>query len=435
MSRVRNPHGRVDFLVRSRVGAGWAAWAWRWSPLVGVALALPWLVDDLYTFLELRGALRAQGASALLLRLALLLAAWLGLGTFDQAVRGPDRGVVDLHPILPAPYVRALLARAARGAAPMLVTALVCLAPTVRDPALFAGGAVLLAGAWAAGLTLGLGVNLAAPALAARPAVAPLLDAVRGTNPRAQAAVIWAPGVALGLTGLAILAGNAGLEAALTGRPLGWAALALPWAAAAFGARLVFVDADTLARIPAVLGEIDSSYAAVEAAEEGRRVYLEWVVRLAPAPWRPELLRVLRQGWRAERGWLGASFVGAALLALSGWSDGAPASRTLVLAAALLGGVGLLGPRLRARDPAWLALVHPAVGRVPALAAALFGWSQVLVLGAVAPLLVRQGLGAAGEAALRLELVAAGMALAGARLPGSGYVLAAVALGAAGVWR
>lgn len=371
---------------------------------------------------------------ALVVRVALLLAGLLSLGTFDLVVRGPDRGVVDLHPVLARAYVRARLHAAARVAAPALAAALVILVPAWQDPALMLSGAVLLSGAWASGITLGVGVNLAAPSLAVHAGVAPVLDALRGPNPRAQAALIWAPAGALLVAGLALLAATAGLELAFAGTPAGYALLGLPWVAAGLGARAAFVDADTLARIPAVLGEVEATYAAVEAAEEGNRVYLEWVTRWVPRRLRPELLRVLRQGWRAERGWLGASFLAAVLAGLAAWSDRAGADRSLLLAGLLLAGVAALGPRLRARDPAWLVLVLPAAGRRAAVALAILAWGQAIVFAVVAALVVRQGLGVATVTGLRLELVLGALAAAGACLPAAGYVPAALLVCALGVW-
>ncbi len=412
-----------------------AAVAWRWAPVVAVAAALPLVLGDGLAGSVADPAGRRGAVLSLVVRVALLLAAWLSLRTFDLVVRGPDRGVVDLHPILARAYVRARLVAAVRGAGPALVAALVTLLPSWQDPALVVAGALLLGGAWAAGLSLGIGVNLAAPSLAVRDGIAPVLDALRGPNPRAQAALIWAPAGALFVTGLAILGATAGIEAAMAGNPAGYALCGLPWLAAALGVRAAFVDADTLARIPAVLGEVESTYAAVEAAEEGHRVYLEWTVRWAPGGWQPELLRVFRHGWRGERGWLGASFLAAALGALSAWSDAPGAGRSLLLAGLLLAGVGALGPRLRARDPAWLALVLPATGRAWALSLAIVAWGQVIVCAVAAALLVRQGFGVATLSWLRLELVLVVLAVVGARLPAAGYVPLAVLVCALGVWR
>ena len=55
------------------------------------------------------------------------------------------------------------------------------------------------------------------------------LDAVRGANPRPQAALIWAPGVALAIAGASVVVGAYGLTAG--GAGLG--ALGVPFATAA----------------------------------------------------------------------------------------------------------------------------------------------------------------------------------------------------------
>jgi hypothetical protein len=266
------------------------------------------------------------------------------------------------------------------------------------------------------------------------PALAGALDAIRGQNPRAQAALIWAPPVALALAGAGVVAGGAGLQAAFAGDARGYLALIVPFAVGAAGLRLAFVGGDTLARIPAVLGEVEAAYAAVEAAEEGRRVYLEWVVPWAPAAWRPELLRVLRAGWRAERGWLGASFLAALLVAAAGFTkEPALAGRAVQVGGLALAALGLVAGRIRARDPAWLRLTLPTPGLRPAMAAAVFAWGQVIVAAGAATLTVRQGF-VGVEAGLRLEAMLALFAALAAALPPAGYVPLALAVWALGVW-
>ncbi len=407
---------------------------WGLTPAIAVLGALPLLSNSVYSFTNLDEVGRRVGAVGLLDRVGVLMAAVLALRAYDLVVRGPDRGVVDLHPVRPGLYVAARLRRAALGAWPSLLAGLAALVPLRFDLQVLGLGALFVGGAWAAGLGVGIGVNLAAPALATRPGVSGLLDAVRGVNPRAQAALIWAPAVALAGAGLAVMGGGEALAVGLRGETWGYAGVLLPWIVGAAGARLAFVDGDTLARIPAVLGEVDASYAAVEAAEEGRAVYLEWIVPWAPPGLRAELLRVLRAGWRAERGWVGATFLGALVAAAAGWTDDpALAPRLVTVAGLSLAAFGLVGPRLRGHDPVWLTLSLPARGRATAVAVAIVAWGQVVVIGGVAALAVRQGVVAFASGA-RLEALLLLFAALGSRLPAAAYVPLALVLWALGGW-
>ena len=431
---VGNPYLLADARGRRADSGGAAHVLGRFAPVIAACLALPFLRDNLLSFAALSGVARSSGAVGAMVRVALLLAAVLALRAYDLVVRGPDRGVVDLHPMRATAYVRARLLRALREGAPTALAAGVVLLPVWPDLPTLLGGVALLLGAWASGVGMGVGVNLAAPTLGADPRFADALDVVRGQNPRAQAALVWAPAVTLAAVGLALVAAAGGLDSGLRGNSFGYFALSLPFVVAVFGARLAFVSGDTLARIPAVLGEVDAAYAAVEDAEDGRRVYLEWIVPRLPATLRPEVLRVLRHGWRAERTWLSASFLAAAVAAAAGWSSSPEAASRLVGAGGLAAvGIGLLGARLRAGDPAWLSRLFPTSNARFASLIVTFAWVQPVSLAGVATLLVRQGT-PAGGACLRLEAVAFAAAALGATLPVSGYVPAALIVWAVGVW-
>lgn len=431
MSRNRNPIAVVDSLSTAR-GGGSAGWA-RWVPPFAAALSLPLFEGNLLAFRHLEGADRVSGALGMFARVALVLTGVLSLRGYDLVVRGPDRGTLDLHPVPAVAYARARLARAAREALPTACTAFVFLLPVFDSPPLLLAGALLLGGSAAAGVCLGVGVNLAAPGLGTNPAMAGILDALRGANPRAQAALLWAPAGALFLGGLSVLGAMASLERALLGVDPGWAGAALPLVAVAIGARLAHTDADSLARLPAVLGEVEASWSAAETAEEGSAVYMDWVVPRLPAAWQRETLRVLRHGWRGERGWLSLGFVGAAMAAAAGFLDPQRPERAALVMLTAAAGVGLLGPRLRAREPGWLLLALPAPGRPLAHGVALWLWMQSIVLAGPIAMAVRN-LPGAGEMLLRGELSALALAALGARLSTGGYVAVAVLVVAAGAF-
>ncbi len=217
---VGNPYRLADSLGSRRSALGAASMVGRLAPIIAACIALPFLRDNLLSFAALSGAARSAGAVGAMVRVALLLAAVLALRAYDLVVRGPDRGVVDLHPVRAAPYVRARLWRALREGAPASAAAAVVLVPVWPDLPAFCGGIALLLGAWAAGVGVGVGVNLAAPALGADPRFADALDVVRGQNPRTQAALVWAPAVTLAGVGLSLVGAAGGLDGLDLGRQI-----------------------------------------------------------------------------------------------------------------------------------------------------------------------------------------------------------------------
>ena len=417
-----NPYARADERQRRarRRVEGWSALA-GWLPLVGALAALPLLRGGFYGFLDGSEAVVRDGIGGMTARVGLALAAGLSLGTYDEVVRGPDRGVVDLHPLHASLWLRARIASVARSRFRWFLLASVLLVPLWPRIDAIALCALVLAGAWIAGIGAGLGVNLAAPRLAMEPALAGVFDAIRGENPRLQAALLYAPGVALALFGSATLAGSWGATEVLLGHAAGWAGLTAPFAVGALGIVLAARNAPSMERLPALLGEIEAAWAAAESPEEARAVYLEWTVRMVPEALRRDLRRELRHLWRGLRPWVTGSWGLAVLALLAGWTDEAAGRARLawVGGAALLA-LGFAGVRLAATDPAWLDDLLPSSRRLPARVLAVFLVMQVVVLPANAALLVRQGT----TALLPLEGAALGLAvlgaISGARLRGHG---------------
>lgn len=399
--RQRQARHRIEGPLARLAGLG---------PLAG-AIAAVWLARDLYGTLLAGGeAAWAAGFTGVTARVGLVVAALLSLTTYDALVRGPDRGVIDIHPLLPRPWLLARMEGLVRDRLPWLVVALVFLLPLLPRTDAFALGALVLLGAWAAGLGVGLGVNLAAPGLATRPSLAGVFDTIRGPNPRLQAALLYAPGVALALSGTATVLAAWGAGRVLRGDLTGFIAMATPFALAAGGVVLAVRSAPAMAGIGAILGEIEAAWAESEAPEEARSVYLEWTVRLVPAPLRVALRKELRHLWRSHRAWVTGSWVLALLAGLAGWTE-APdgVARLAQVGAAALAALGYVGVRLGATDPPWLDTFLPLPGRLVARTAAVFAAMQVVIAVGTATLLVRQGAPAFG-ALLRLELVALGLA-------------------------
>lgn len=360
--------------------------------LAVAAAAVPLARGSLYRWVDGPPLAFQLGFSGLVARIGLCLGALLCLTTYDALVRGPDRGVVDLHPLLPRRYLSARLAEIFRARVWWLAVATTFLVPVWRHTDAVVLGVVVLAGAWVGGIGVGAGVNLAASGFATNPRWAPLLDAVRGENPRIQAAFLWAPGVALTGAGLATVAATVGLGDLLAHPDVvSYGLLLVPFLAGGAGVVLAYSSTDAMVRIPAVLADIEATWASVESARESRAAYLDWLVPRLPASMRAEFLKELRHGWRGLRPWLTGAWPLGLLGAAAGWTaDAAGAARLAWVGTAALGVVGFVGTRLAASEPGWLELLLPRRYRRRARALAIFSWMQPVIWPGVFAILVRQ---------------------------------------------
>ena len=421
---MSNPYRDVHALIRARRGRRWGTAALLiLSTGAATVLAQPVLLG----FLSV--GVMPLGVEAVTFRLGALIAAAMALHTYSDLVRGADRPVLDPHPVQPRPLLVALAARTARERVYLPLMAAAMLSPIGwmgGDWRAWAGASAVALGAWLCALGVGYAVHLGALWAALSPGLSGLLEAIRGANPRMQAALIYAPGVALAAVGTAVGMAASGLAGALGGWTPGWAFLALPplVGAAAWAAVPALADRYYV-RATAILTEIDAQWAGAEEAEEASRVYLDW---LAGAD-RPELLRALRHGWRRLRSWpLGGWGIGA-LAALAGWSDdpeGAARAMALAGAGALL--MTAIPTRMAEGDPPWL---DRALGISPArVAGARAGVAWLYAQGAILPPLLTLGLRQGGAAAALLLAVGEGLALLGA----AGGAAAAMRLRGRGVW-
>lgn len=414
-----NPYLNADSLRVARESGRLSEILARVGPAAASAAAMAITGDAPFAWTQGSESVYLAGAAGHAARVGVALAGAMALLAYGEGVRGPDRGLADLHPVLVAPYTAARRSATTRASWAWLGGALPLLLPLHHRPDALAAGAALVVGGWAAGQACGLALALAAPSLGASPTLAPLLDAVRGPNPRPQAALIWAPGVALAAAGLAVVAGAYGMAAG------GWglAALVLPWVVAV-AARRVRPSARDLCVIPAVLADVDASWAAVDAADDGQRVYMEGPVRWLPAPMRPEVLRHLRHGWREHRAFLNGAWLLVAVCVVAALSGEWLALPLLVATAAAL---GALGPRMAAHDPPWLDLALPRRGVARARALALAGWIGAALLLPTGALLAR------GHAPAALLVVGLGGVLAAAGGWMAPWPYAAASLGAVAV--
>lgn len=397
-------------------------------PLLASGLAAPLARPVLLGFLDgpRTPEIVAAGTEAITFRLGALLVGAMALSSFDALLRGPDREVLEVHPIDPRGLLPAIGGELLRRQVILPLMAAILLSPLLVHGQVRAwvGALVVLLGAWLCGLGLGAWINLGAVEAAESPRLRGLLELLRGDNPRLQAALIYAPGVVLAVGGLAVGLAAGGLSAGLQGHAPGWLFLGLPYLLGGLGAALALpLAARSWTRASRLLAEVDAAWAGQEEPEEERRVYLEWLAR-----GRPELLRALRQGWRVRRTWATGAWGLGLVGAFAGWSS-QPEAPAVVLAvagaAALL--ILALPARLAEGDPPWLdralGLRAPAVGLARAQVAALY--AQGALLPPLLALLVRQG-GRALLPALLLEALTLGLAPLSALL--------AARLGARAAW-
>lgn len=368
----------------------------RWRvvlPILAAVLAAPLARPVLMRLLD-AGRLEVA-VDAISVRAAMLVAAAMSLHTYSDLVRSPDRAVLDAHPVQPRSLVRAIAGRTARQRLYLPIMAAVLMVPVaqVGGVAPWLGCVGVVVGAWLGSLGVGFAVHLGAVWAARSPGLARALDALRGDNPRTQAALIYAPGFALFVLGIACAFASAGLSYAVAGNPVGWAFLLIPPGLGLLSWLAVPALADRYyVRATALLTEIDGLVAGADAggsSAEDRAVYLEWLARD-----RPELLRQLRQGWRAHRTW-GVGAWGLGLLGLlAAWStDPGVEGRLLSVVGGCLVLYALLPARLAQGDPPWL---DEALGVSPrAVDGARLGvawlYGQGVVLPALAAGLLRHG--------------------------------------------
>jgi hypothetical protein len=399
-----NPHFGVQ---GKRVARTWsAATAGAVAVAVGLAASTLW---------PSAGALLAAPdgvarLSALNLRIGTLLVAVAALRVYAALVRSDDRELLALLPVDSARVSLAALAGVALAGAWIPLAALVGLGPIVVDEPGRAGALVaFLFGTWALGVVASGIAFLAAVGLAEHPRWAPLLDLVRGSNLRTQAAFVYAPGVVLAATGLLIAASG---DAAARGEF--WGVLPM---AAALG---ILPAVPPLARrgwfrATIQLADVDGRHTALEGVEDARRVAWEGMLRWLPASWRPWALRDLRHGWRARRTWVnGAWLLGLVALAL-GWQaapDGPRIAAAASATAALL--LAAVVVPLAADEPPFLRSWLPPGGLAASGARALvvFAWIQPAVGLPAAGTLLRSG-SAAAMVVVRGEMGAAAGVLLG----------------------
>jgi len=379
---------------------------------------LPLVKEALFGFLPGEGdavpvAQWSTSLTAVASRIANLVAAAVILHSYSDLVRGPDRAVLDVHPIRSKELVAAIARHTLRSRLYLPAMGAILLLPVAIaggwPPYLGAVGLVL--SGWLAGLGVGFMVHLGGVWAAYSPTLASLLDALRGDNPRMQAALIYAPGVALAIVGISVEIAAIGLGAALSGWTVGFLWLGIPaivgfvaWSTVGRLAERYYVKASLL------LAEVDGAWGQVEQVETASEVYLQ---RLGNG--KPETLRALRLGWRSLRIYATGGWVAGVVVAIFSWSSPERAIFWGGLATVWVSTVAAMMP---SKDPIWLDRALGVNANKTMLSRGLVAW--VYGLAVVAPvsvlLMLQHGYWIHGLALVGLGLLGSGLSAAAAML-------------------
>ncbi len=343
----------------------------------------------------------AAGLQGIVLRLGLLIVAVTALDVYAALIRSDERAILDLHPVDPEQVSRYLMVRTERERWWVPIASAVLLLPVAVE-ATFVGYALcvvaLTAIFWMAFRASAL-MHLGAVSMAESDWAAPFLDLLRGSNPRAQAAFIYAPGAVLAATAGAVWLASLGVHIGTTGSNPGALFVIAPVAIGILAQRYVGgMSQRSWFRASPVLADIDARYSALEQEDDGLRVYLEFTLR-----WLPERLALyvekdLRHGWRLRRTGVTLAWAVGVLSALAGWSGNESAPVTSMVVGVLgVFALAINGVLMESDQPAflrdWLSVDAPAA--MAARGIAVLGWLQAAVWLALPVVWLRHGFGPA----------------------------------------
>lgn len=391
-------------------------------------------------FLDGPAGLLGPGLSGVVLRLGLILVGLTAIDAYGAILRSEDRDVLALLPVDPTQVVTAATLRLLLRRSVLLPACGVLMGPVALESGLWPWFLALLGlasvqlFAWPAAVC----TFLLAVHAAESPRWAPILDLLRGPNPRPQAAFLYAPGVVLLLSAGVLFAAMSAVAGGLELDPLSLSLLAVgPCLGLGAAAAIPWLSRRSWLRSTAVTTEIDARWEALRDRDDPGRgaVYLDWTVRFFPASWRRSLLHDLRHGWRGRRGWLSGAWIVGLAAAAAGWTE---ATTGLVRAVVVLGlGLGLVAGVVFAmeRDEPpflrWWLPSGPGPRHLPRIVVVAL-WAQPAVALAAAPVGLFGGWGALGLALALGEgyaLALASLAVGTSRLGSAGpflYALAAV---------
>lgn len=354
-------------------------------PLAVAAVLVPVVRPVFLGFLDDGPDALAAGLQGIVLRLGLLIVAVTALDVYAALIRSDERAILDLHPVDPEPVSRYLMGRTERERWWVPVASAILLLPVAIEASVvgYIFSVTALASVAVMSFRASALMHLGAVNLAESEWAAPFLDLLRGSNPRAQAAFIYAPGAVLAATAGAVWLASVGVHVSQSNPALGLVLVAVPVVVGALAQRyLGRVSQRAWFRASPVLADIDARYSALEQEDDGLRVYLEFTLRWLPQRLALYVEKDLRHGWRLRRTGVTLAWAVGILSALAGWS-GAESAPVTSMVVGVLGvfALALNGLLMESDQPAflreWLAVDTTAA--TVARGIAVFGWLQAAV--------------------------------------------------------
>jgi hypothetical protein len=371
------------------------------------------------------------GIQGILFRLGLVLVGAVSIRVYSSLIRGTERSVLASLPVDPAQVSRFQLRVVLVETISWIGVVGIILGPIALRGywGLWLLCVCSLGGMWFMSVMVSGAVHLWVAGVADSPSWGNILDLIRGANPRAQAAFIYAPGVILMLLGFFAAGVSYGVPMLWSGKLLG-----IPWLVLPFLAGIL-----ALWRIPgparrnwyqasAVIADIDARYGALQDQEEVLRVYMDWAVRFLPPSSQRWALKDLRHGWRARRGWISATWLIGLAGLVSGWTaSGEGAERVLTVIGLGIAAVGFVAVVLARDEPAYLERWLGNGGGVASLSRmfVIVMWLQVAIWPGVFAVCIRSGLTDGIQVVVLGEILTVFYALTGvgcARAKGWGMV-------------
>ena len=294
----------------------------------------------------LSGPQGPQRLEQMLFRVAALLVSLTTLQTYGDVVRHPERSIFAIHPVRSTLFMKHVGQMRLESSVLWLVMAIGIWKDVSAD--WWPWITFYLVSAWLGGIGAGYGIHLGSVWAARAPSIAGVLDSIRGQNPREQAAFIYAPGVVLGVVGLALIVGAGATKLVIEGQIqwVWWLTMPLLLGLVGWIAALRLAPSQ-LIRGGMLLTDIDAHWGMVDGEENPREVYLEWTSQDDP-----NRLRLLRQAWRMHRWITFVSWSMGGLLSIALWVGDEWSVRVGLGLTSTLGlGIPLV---LQKHEPRWL---------------------------------------------------------------------------------
>ncbi len=296
--------------------------------------------------------------SNVIFRYSIVLSAITSLICYQDIIRDPLRSILDPHPIRGEHHFYfALLQNTASKTLPYVLSISGLFWPIlIHKPELtnmFIGMVVSFFSVWISSIFVGYAICLGAISVTKNPKAQPYLDAIRGSNPREQAAFLYVPGASLFCMGICVSFSSTALGYLLQSKGgvamWFWVTCPLGLGMIAFFAAKSWMN-EFYAYGSLVRNDIDAQWNILdEQNKEGEDtlVYLEFLAKN-----RPELRRNLRQGWREFRVWSVFAWLVGCIAAFYLWRDQSDVALQFSLFAVLW--IAGLSTKLQNGDPSWL---------------------------------------------------------------------------------